>query len=91
MMKNSSSNQIESIYNQVTMAMKKRLFGIARKPELDFRESYLFRSEHVCGIKVTAGVFNAKWFEGDTEIQFFRDLTPIGTVAIDPQDRAQAG
>jgi len=88
---NNPSNQIESVYSQVTLAMKNRLLGIARKPELDFRESYLFRSEHVCGIKITAGVFNAKWFEGDAEIQFYRDLTPIGTIAVDPQSRAQAG
>ena len=73
------------------MAMKDRLLGIARKPELDFRESYLFRSQHVCGIKITAGVFNAKWFEGDTEIQFYRDLTPIGTIAIAPDNQAKAG
>ena len=78
-----SETSLQSIYNRVTMLAKQRIAGFSRSADLDFREAYLFRNDHVCGVKITAGVFVAKWYESDTEIQFFRDQTPLGTVSIE--------
>jgi hypothetical protein len=69
------------------MLARQRLTSFLRGQEADFRESYLFRNNHVCGVKISTGAFVAKWYEGDSEIQFFRDQSPLGTVAIE-SDRA---
>lgn len=72
------------------MLAKQRLAGFSRSGDLDFRESYLFRNDHICGVKITAGAFVAKWHESDEEIQFFRDQTPLGTVLVNGDRGAQA-
>ena len=82
-MDRSSETNLQSIYNRVTMLAKERIAGFSRNTDLDFREAYLFRNDHICGVKITAGSFVAKWYESDTEIQFFRDQTPLGTVSIE--------
>ena len=81
-MERSSETNLQSVFNRVTMLAKQRLAGFTRNAELDCRESYLFRNDHICGVKITSGPFVAKWYESDDEIQFFRDLTPLGTVSI---------
>ncbi len=81
-MDRNNETSLQSIYNRVTMLAKQRLAGFSRNTELDYRESYLFRNDHVCGVKITAGPFVAKWYESDDKIEFFRDLTPLGTVSI---------
>lgn len=74
---------IQSAFNRVSVMAKQRLMVFLRDKDPDFRESYLFRNDHVCGVKITAGAFVAKWHEGDAEIHFFRDQTALGTVLID--------
>ena len=82
-MERPNETSIQSIYNRVAMLAKQRIASFSRSTDLDFREAYLFRNDHVCGVKITAGSFVAKWYESDTEIQFFRDQTPLGTVLVD--------
>ena len=89
-MDRSTKANLQSIYNRVTMLAKQRLAGFSRNTELDCRESYLFRNDHICGVKITSGPFIAKWYETDDEIQFFRDITPLGTVSIHGQRGAKA-
>ena len=89
-MDQSTKANLQSIYNRVTMLAKQRLAGFSRSTELDCRESYLFRNDHICGVKITSGPFIAKWYETDDEIQFFRDITPLGTVSIHGQRGAKA-
>ena len=89
-MDRSNKANLQSIYNHVTMLAKQRLAGFSRNAELDCRESYLFRNDHICGVKITSGPFIAKWYETDDKIQFFRDITPLGTVSIHGQRGAKA-
>ena len=72
------------------MLAKQRIAGFSRSADLDFREAYLFRNQYICGVKITSGPFVAKWYEGDTEIQFFRDQTPLGTVSVEDDRGSKA-
>jgi len=81
-MDRTNKTNLQSIYNRVTTLAKQRLTGLSRNTELDYCESYLFRNDHVCGVKITAGPFTAKWYESNDEIEFFRGVTPLGTVSI---------
>ena len=81
-MDRTNKTNLQSIYNHVTTLAKQRLAGLARNTELDYYESYLFRNDHVCGVKITAGAFTAKWYESNDEIEFFRGVTPLGTISI---------
>lgn len=89
-MERPNETSLQSIYNRVAMLAKQRMAGFSRNSEPDFRESYLFRNDHICGLKITAGAFVAKWYESDEEIQFFRDQTPLGTVSVDSDRGSQA-
>ena len=81
-MDRTNKTNLQSIYNRVTTLAKQRLAGLSRNTELDYCESYLFRNDHACGVKITAGPFTAKWYESNDEIEFFRGVTPLGTVSI---------
>ena len=85
-----SETSLQSIYNRVTMLARQRIASFSRNTELDFRESYLFRNDHICGVKITSGAFVARWYESDEEIQFFRDQTPLGTVLVNGDRSSQA-
>ena len=85
-----NENSLHSIYNRVTMLAKQRMASFSRGTDLDFREAYMFRNDHVCGVKITLGPFVAKWFESDEEIHFFRDQTPLGSVFVDGDRGSQA-
>lgn len=90
LMERQTEANLQSIYNHVSMLAKQRLAGFSRNTDLDFREAYLFRNDHICGIKITSGPFIAKWYESDDEIKFFRGIRPLGTVSIHGQRGAKA-
>lgn len=81
---------IQSVFNRVSMLAKQRLIVFLRDNKPDFRESYLLRNDHICGLKIIAGPFVAKWYEGTPEINFYRDQSPLGTVFIEPDRKNRA-
>ena len=54
------------------------------------RESYLFKNDHLCGIRFYLGSFKATWMLFAPEIEFFRGQNPIGSVGIEPTETRKA-
>ena len=89
-MDRANETNLQSIYNRVTTLAKQRLAGFSRSTELTYCESYLFRNDHACGVKITAGPFVAKWYESNDEIEFFRGITPLGTISLSSDRSSRA-
>ena len=47
------------------------------------KESYLFKDDHFCGIKIVLGSFQARWEVGQTTVAISRGDKVLQTLAID--------
>jgi len=46
-------------------------------------ESYLFKDDHFCGIKIELGSFKAQWKVGQTAVEISRGNKVMQTVSLD--------
>ena len=68
-------------FRKVRSKSHERLALISRS-DRECLESYLFRNDHLCGIRFRQAFFHADWFIGDDFIRVFRDSNEIGRMEI---------
>ena len=83
----------QPIGNQIAEVRKiahSRLARFSNLDPLECKESYLFRQDFFCGIKISLGPFRGVWHLEESVVQFFRNQTPLGEFALsgDQQRRA---
>ena len=80
------SQQIEV----VRKLAKPQLAQFAKLNADECTESYLFKAEHFCGVKIILGAFEARWEIEQTTIIIRRDANILQTLMISDQTQQRA-
>ena len=84
-----AKEDIADLVESVRRIAKPNLARFAKCSEEQCTESYLFSSDHFCGLRIRLGAFEAIWRLGSTEIQISRAEHLLQTLAINDSGHQQ--
>ena len=83
-----ASSELTQHLDLVRKVAHSQLANFARMDVDACTESYLFKDDHFCGIKIVLGSFQARWEVGQTTVAISRGTNVLQTVSLD-DDQAQ--
>ena len=85
-----ASSELSQQIEVVRKLAKPQLAHFSKLDADQCTESYLFKAEHFCGVKIILGAFEARWELGQSTIIIRRDATILQTLTIDDQSQQRA-
>lgn len=85
-----TSSELTEQIERVRNVAQSRLGSFARLNVDACTESYLFKNDHFCGIKIVLGNFHAVWEVGQTSVAIVRGGNVLQTVSLVPQQHRRA-
>jgi hypothetical protein len=80
-----AASELTQQLDLVRKVAHRHLASFARS-DADFcKESYLFKDERFCGIKIVLGHFQARWEVGQVNVEFRRGNQHLQTVALNAE------
>lgn len=80
-----ASSELTQQLDRVRKVAHSQLANFARLDADACTESYLFKDERFCGIKIVLGSFQARWEVGQTTLAISRGNSVLQTVSLDSE------
>lgn len=80
-----ASSELTQQLDLVRKVAHSQLTSFARLEADACTESYLFKDDHFCGIKIVLGSFQARWEVGQTAVAISRGTNVLQTVSLDAE------
>jgi hypothetical protein len=80
-----ASSELAQQLDLVRKVAHSQLATFARLDAAACKESYLFKDDHFCGIKIALGSFQARWEVGHASLMISRGAKVLQTVSLDAE------
>ncbi len=80
-----ASSELTQQLDLVRQVAHRQLANFARLDADACKESYLFKDDRFCGIKIVLGNFQARWEVGQNSVAISRGNNVLQTVSLDGQ------
>ena len=85
-----ASSELTQQLDLVRKVAHSQLANFARLDIDACTESYLFKDDHFCGIKIVLGSFQARWEVGLTSLTISRGANVLQTVSLDVESSVRS-
>ena len=85
-----ASSELTQQLDLVRKVAHSQLASFARLDADACKESYLFKDDHFCGIKLVLGSFQARWEVGQTIVAISRGEQVLQTVSLDVESSEES-